>query len=65
MVAHTFKPSTPEAEAGRSLTQIVLQTEFQDSQGYTEKLYLEKNKAKTNKQKRCVCRDQVVVFLLM
>jgi hypothetical protein len=46
---HTFNPSTWEAEAGRSLGvqgQPVLQSEFQDSQGYTEK---PKPKQKLNK----------------
>jgi hypothetical protein len=42
MVAHAFNPSTWEAEAGRFLS------EFQDSQDYTEKSCLEKQK--TNKQ---------------
>ena len=46
---YSFNPSTQEAEAGRSL-QIPglagLQTEFQDSQGYTEKPCPEKKKNK-------------------
>jgi hypothetical protein len=39
VVAHTFNPSTWEAEAGGflSLRPAGLQSEFQDSQGYTEK----------------------------
>jgi hypothetical protein len=45
MVAHAFNPSTREAEAGRFLSdfrgQAGLQSEFQDSQGYTEKPCLE------------------------
>jgi hypothetical protein len=43
VVAHTFNPSTREAEAGRFLSwgQPGLQSEFQDSQGYTEKPCLE------------------------
>jgi hypothetical protein len=48
LVMHTFNLSTPEAEAGRFLSldfwvwsQPGLQTEFQDSQGYTEKPCLE------------------------
>jgi hypothetical protein len=38
MVAHTFKPSTKEVEAGRFLWvwgQPAVQSEFQDNQGYT------------------------------
>ena len=59
VVAHTFNPSTWEAEAGRFLSrgQPGLQSKFQDSQGYTEKSCLEKQKQtnsnnKTNKQNR-------------
>jgi hypothetical protein len=49
VVAHAFNPSTREAEAGRFLSSRPsgLQSEFQDSQGYTEKPCLEKQ---TNKQ---------------
>jgi hypothetical protein len=39
MVAHAFNPSTWEAEAGGFLS---LQSEFQNSQGYTDKPCLEK-----------------------
>jgi hypothetical protein len=48
VVAHAFNPSTWEAEAGRFLSssQPGLQSEFQDSQGYTEKPCLEKTKNK-------------------
>jgi hypothetical protein len=42
VVAHAFNPSTWEAEAGGP----GLQSEFQDSQGYTEKPCLEKPKKK-------------------
>jgi hypothetical protein len=50
MVAHTFNPSTQEAEAGGFLSSKPgLQSEFQDSQGYTEKSCLEKQN-KTSKQ---------------
>jgi hypothetical protein len=47
-MAHAFNPSTQEAEAGRFLVrgQPGLQSEFQDSQGYTEKPCLEKTKNK-------------------
>jgi hypothetical protein len=44
VVAHAFNPSTWEAEAGGVQGQPGLQSEFQDSQGYTEKPYLEKPK---------------------
>jgi hypothetical protein len=50
---HTFNPSTWEAEAGGFLSsrgQPGLQSKFQDSQGYTKKPCLEKQKTKTNKQ---------------
>jgi hypothetical protein len=52
VVAHTFNPRTweaeAEAEAGGFLNrgQHGLQSEFQDSQGYTEKFCLEKPKKK-------------------
>ena len=47
VVAHTFNPSTWEAEAGGFLSlQPGLQSEFQDRQGYTEKPCLKKNNNK-------------------
>ena len=51
---HTFSPSTREAEAGGFLSSRPAwsQSEFQDSQGYTEKPCLGKNKKQTNKQKK-------------
>jgi hypothetical protein len=53
MKMYNFYPSTREAEAGDFWVrgQPGLQSEFQDSQGYTEKPCLEKNKNK-NKKKR-------------
>jgi hypothetical protein len=42
-MAHVFNPSALEAEAS-----LVLQSEFQDSQGYTEKPCLQNKQ--TNKQ---------------
>jgi hypothetical protein len=59
VVAHAFNPSTWEAETGRFLSSRPAwsKSEFQDSQGYTEKPCLKKqNKTKqptkqTNKQK--------------
>jgi hypothetical protein len=56
-VVHTFNPSTWEAEAG----QPGLQSEFQDSQGYTEKPCLEKNKTKQNKTKQKKCPTSLVM----
>jgi hypothetical protein len=51
VVAHTFNPSTREAEAGGFLSSRPAwsKSEFQDSQGYTEKPRLEKNKQKKKK----------------
>jgi hypothetical protein len=57
-MVRAFNPSTWEAEAGRFLRpgQYGLQSEFQDSQGYTEKPCLEKTKQqqqqKNKKQKK-------------
>jgi hypothetical protein len=52
VVAHAFNPSTREAEAGGFLSsrQPGLQSEFQDSQGYTEKPCLEKQNKQTKKK---------------
>ena len=53
MVVHAFDPSTQEAEQADLWVQGQpgLQSEFQDSQDYTEKPCLEKPKPKqTNKQ---------------
>jgi hypothetical protein len=48
VVVHAFNPSTWEAEAGGFLSsRTAWFTEFQDSQGYTEKPCLEKQKQKT------------------
>ena len=47
MVVHTFGPRTQEAEADESLSsRPAWSTEFQDSQGYTEKPCLKKDKNK-------------------
>ena len=53
VVVHTFNPSTREAEVGGFLSSrpACIQSEFQDSQGYTEKPCLEKQKTKNKKQK--------------
>jgi hypothetical protein len=53
VVAHAFNPSTWEAEAGRSLSlRPAWSTEFQDSQGYTEKPRLKKQNKTKQKEKR-------------
>jgi hypothetical protein len=52
VMAHTFNPNTWEAEVGRFRGQPGLQSEFQDSQGYTEKLCLKTPKTKNQKKKR-------------
>jgi hypothetical protein len=54
VVVHTFNPSTQEAEAGRFLSSrpAGLQSEFQDSQGYTEKPCLKKPKNEKTKNKQ-------------
>ena len=50
MVAHAFNPSKWETEAGGFLSSRPpgLQSEFQDSQGYTEKPCLEKKKSEVS-----------------
>jgi hypothetical protein len=50
VVAHACNPSTQEAEAGRVRGQPGLQSESQDSQGYTEKPCLGKKKKKKKKK---------------
>jgi hypothetical protein len=58
VVAHAFNPSTWEAEAGGFLSSVRgqpgLQSEFQNSQSYTEKprLKTKQNKTKQNKTKQ-------------
>jgi hypothetical protein len=55
VVVHAFNPSTWEAEAGGFLSSRsawCLQSEFQDSQGYTEKPCLEKPKPKNPKAQK-------------
>ena len=70
-VARASNSSTWEGEAGRSLRvggQLGLQGEFQDSQGYTEKLFLitttkngERGRERESKRERerelCMCVD--------
>ena len=53
VVANAFNPSTQEAEAGGFLSsRPAWSTEFQDSQGYTEKPCLEKTKQKAQNWSR-------------
>jgi hypothetical protein len=54
VVVHAFNPSTREAEAGGFLSSrpAGLQSEFQDSQGYTEKPCLKKKQKTKNKTKK-------------
>jgi hypothetical protein len=56
-VAHACNPSTGEAEARGFLSsgQPGLQSEFQDSQGYTEKPCLRKKNQKTLANKKSLC----------
>jgi hypothetical protein len=62
LVVHAFNSSTREIEAGRFLSSRPAwsTSEFQDSQGYTEKPCLKdkKQKPKTNKQKTTTKRNQ-------
>jgi hypothetical protein len=60
VVAHTFNRTTWETEAGRflSLSQPGRQSEFQDSQGYTEKPCLKKSK--TNKQTNKQTKPEII-----
>jgi hypothetical protein len=53
-VAHAFNPSTWEAEAGRflSMRPAGLQSEFQDSQDYTEKPCFRNKQTKKKKKKK-------------
>jgi hypothetical protein len=64
VVAHTFNPSTQEAEAGGFLSSRPAwsTTEFQDSQGYKEKPCLEKPKKKKKKKKREREREKLIEF---
>ena len=53
MVAHTFNPSAWEAEAGGFLSSsLPLQSEFQDSQGYTEKPCFDRKKKGRKKERK-------------
>jgi hypothetical protein len=65
-VAHAFNPSTREAEAGRFLSSRPgLQSEFQNSQGYTEKPCLKKPKKKKRKkkEKKRMCTAMFIHFI--
>ena len=56
VVTQAFNPSTWEAEAGRSLSSRPAwsQSEFQDSQGYTEKPCLEKQQQQQQQNKKLI-----------
>ena len=60
VVAHAFNPSNWEVEQADFWVrgQPGLQSEFQDSQGYTEKTCLKKTKTKTNKQNKTKDSDE-------
>jgi hypothetical protein len=64
MVVHTFNPSSQKAEAGRSLSLrpdwSSLQSQFQDSQGFTENPCLKK---KNNKRKQHILPHEYVQLL--
>jgi hypothetical protein len=53
VVAHAFNPSPWEAEASGFLSsRLAWSSQFQDSQGYTEKPCLKKKKQRKRKRKR-------------
>jgi hypothetical protein len=57
VVVHAFNPSTWEAEAGRFLSlRSERVSEFQDSQGYTEKPCLKKPKKEKKERKEHFCQ---------
>jgi hypothetical protein len=61
VVVHAFNPSIWEAEAGEFLSsRPAWSTEFQDSQGYTEKLCLEKRKKIVELKANLVYRESQV-----
>jgi hypothetical protein len=64
VVVHAFNPSTWKTEAGGFLGrgQPGLQSEFQDSQNYTEKPCLETNKKQKQKKPHIFC-FHIAVFL--
>jgi hypothetical protein len=63
VVTHTFNPSTWEAEAGRFRSLRLAWSDFQDSQGYTEKPCLETNK-QTNKQINKIVNMVYMLFFI-
>jgi hypothetical protein len=69
VVAHTFNPSTWEVEAGGFLSSrpawSTVQSEFQDSQGCTEKPCLGKKKKKKKKKKTVCLLSLPAVFSLL
>jgi hypothetical protein len=57
-VAHAFNPSTWKAEAGGIRGQPGLQSEFQDSQGYTEEPCLKKT---TTTKKTLILYEKAII----
>jgi hypothetical protein len=49
VVAYTFNPRTPEAEAGELENSLIYTVSFQDSQGYTEKPCIKQTNKQANK----------------
>jgi hypothetical protein len=66
MVAQAFDPSTREAEAGGFLRSRPAwsTSEYQDSQGYTEKPCLEKPKKKKKEKKKSELHNSYYQLLL-
>jgi hypothetical protein len=58
VVAHTFNPSTWEAEAGRFLRSRTA-SEFQDSQTYTEKTCLKNQKEKLGNKPLIIATNNI------
>jgi hypothetical protein len=67
VVVHAFNPSPWEAEAGGSLSSrpTWLQSEFQDSQGYTEKPCLRKTDRKTDRQTDYIFQIPLQLYLAL
>jgi hypothetical protein len=66
-VAHTFNPSTRRQRQADFWVrgQPGLHSEFQDSQGYTEKPCLEKQKNKKTKKKKKKKKNKNIILTLV